>query len=71
MKAALTDRQIDVMGFIVGFVRTQGMPPTRVEIAQFFGFKSPNAAQEHLKALEKKGYIALKSGFARAIRVLP
>lgn len=71
MKANLTDRQLSVLVFIKSMVHTEGMPPTRAEIARFFGFKSPNAAQEHLKALEKKGYIAMRTGFARAIRVLP
>jgi len=70
MKPELTDRQLEIMGFIVGFVRTQGMPPTRAEIAQYFGFKSANSAQDHLKALEKKGYISMRTGFARAIKVL-
>jgi repressor LexA len=46
------------------------MPPTRAEIAKFFGFKSANAAEEHLKALAKKGYIEMLAGTSRGIRLL-
>jgi repressor LexA len=45
------------------------MPPTRAEIAKFFGFKSANAAEEHLKALAKKGYIEMLPGTSRGIRL--
>ncbi|MCL4165981.1 UNVERIFIED_CONTAM: hypothetical protein GTU68_030312 [Idotea baltica] len=46
---------------------SNGAPPTRVEIADYFGFKSPNAAEDHLKALDKKGHIELISGTSRGI----
>jgi repressor LexA len=46
------------------------MPPTRAEIAKFFGFKSANAAEEHLKALAKKGYIEMLPGTSRGIRLV-
>ena len=42
-------------------------PPTRMEISNFFGFKSPNAAEDHLKALKKKGFIEILSGTSRGI----
>lgn len=47
-----------------------GMPPTRAEIAQKLGFKSANAAEEHLKALAKKGVIEIMPGTSRGIRLL-
>ena len=47
-----------------------GMPPTRAEIAQRLGFRSPNAAEEHLKALARKGVIEIVSGASRGIRLL-
>jgi repressor LexA len=46
------------------------MPPTRAEIAQRLGFRSPNAAEEHLKALQRKGVIEIVSGASRGIRLL-
>ncbi len=46
------------------------MPPTRAEIAQRLGFRSPNAAEEHLKALARKGAIEIVSGASRGIRLL-
>ena len=48
---------------------SNGAPPTRVEIADHFGFKTPNAAEDHLKALDKKGHIELKSGTSRGILI--
>lgn len=63
----LTPRQQEIFDFIVDRVATNSAPPTRVEIAEFFGFKSPNAAEDHLKALQKKGHIELRSGTSRGI----
>lgn len=65
----LTPRQRDILSFIEKAVREQGAPPTRVEIAQAFGFKSPNAAEEHLRALARKGVIELVGGTSRGIRL--
>src|SRR5690606_40174078 len=47
----------------------RGMPPTRAEIARAFGFRSPNAAEEHLRALERKGMIEIVAGTSRGIRL--
>lgn len=65
----LTPRQRDILSFIEKAVREHGAPPTRVEIAQAFGFKSPNAAEEHLRALARKGVIELVGGTSRGIRL--
>ncbi len=66
---SLTSRQQEVLDFIKAFVHEQGMPPTRAEIAQALGFKSANAAEDHLKALARKGAIELMTGASRGIRL--
>ena len=66
----LTERQQEIFFFVKNHISTTGMPPTRVEIAREIGFKSPNAAEEHLKALARKGYIEMLSGTSRGIRIL-
>ena len=66
----LTERQQEIFDFVKNHISTTGMPPTRVEIAREIGFKSPNAAEEHLKALAPKGYIEMLSGTSRGIRIL-
>lgn len=66
----LTARQQEIFDFVKNHIETTGMPPTRVEIAREIGFKSPNAAEEHLKALARKGYIEKLSGTSRGIRIL-
>lgn len=63
----LTKRQQEIFDFILECMSLKGAPPTRVEIANHFGFKSPNAAEDHLKALDKKGHIELRSGTSRGI----
>jgi repressor LexA len=65
----LTARQAEVLQLIRDFVQSTGFPPTRADIAQVLGFKSANAAEDHLKALEKKGYIELLPGASRGIRL--
>ncbi|WNC68903.1 transcriptional repressor LexA [Thalassotalea nanhaiensis] len=65
----LTARQEQIFGFIKEKLSETGMPPTRAEIATFFGFKSANAAEEHLKALAKKGFIEMLPGTSRGIRL--
>jgi len=65
----LTKRQQEILDFILECIADNGAPPTRVEIAKHFGFKSPNAAEDHLKALDKKGHIELRSGTSRGIFV--
>lgn len=65
----LTPRQQQIFDLIKETISDTGMPPTRAEIATFFGFKSANAAEEHLKALAKKGYIEMLPGTSRGIRL--
>ena len=66
----LTNRQEQIYDLIKEKISATGMPPTRAEIAEFFGFKSANAAEEHLKALAKKGYIEMLPGTSRGIRLV-
>ena len=66
----LTPRQQEILDFIRNSLEVLGAPPTRAEIAQAFGFASHNAAEEHLKALAKKGLIVLEPGSARGIRLV-
>jgi len=63
----LTKRQQQIFDFLLECMVANGAPPTRVEIAEHFGFRSPNAAEDHLKALDKKGHIELRSGTSRGI----
>jgi repressor LexA len=63
----LTRRQQEILDFIQERMRLDGMPPTRAEIVSHFGFRSPNAAQCHLKALAERGAIELRPGTARGI----
>ncbi len=65
----LTARQHEVLELIQTSITATGAPPTRAEIAQALGFKSANAAEEHLKALARKGAIELVSGTSRGIRL--
>lgn len=66
---ALTKRQQQILEFIQRYSDKAGMPPTRAEIAAFMGFRSANAAEDHLKALARKGAIALTPGMSRGIRL--
>ena len=66
----LTDRQQRVLDFITDFMRAEGFPPTRAEICDALGFRSPNAAEDHLRALVKKGAIEMLPGTSRGIRPL-
>jgi len=66
----LTARQAEILELIRGYVMEEGCPPTRAEIADTLGFRSPNAAEDHLRALERKGYIELVPGASRGIRLL-
>lgn len=70
MVEALTERQRAVLTFIRETLQRDGLPPTRSEIAAALGFRSPNAAEEHLRALARKGAIELRPGASRGIRVL-
>ena len=68
--APLTSRQQAILEFIRSHLERHGFPPTRVEIAAHFGFRSPNAAEDHLRALERKGAIELSEGASRGIRLV-
>ena len=65
----LTARQAEVLALVRREIQHTGMPPTRLEIAEALGFRSPNAAEEHLRALARKGYIELLPGASRGIRI--
>ena len=65
----LTSRQEEILGYIKDYLQDTGFPPTRSEIAQKMGFKSPNAAEEHLRALARKGAIEMTPGTSRGIRL--
>lgn len=68
--AALTPRQQEILDYIRSHQETLGVPPTRAEIARAFGFASVNAAEDHVKALAKKGLLWLEHGSARGIRLV-
>jgi repressor LexA len=70
MMKALTQRQAEVFELVKQHIKNTGMPPTRAEIAKELGFRSPNAAEEHLKALARKGHIEILAGTSRGIRLL-
>lgn len=67
---ALTPRQQQILQLIRDFISETGMPPTRAEIAEALGFRSANAAEDHLKALARKGAIELLPGSSRGIRLM-
>ncbi len=66
----LTPRQEEILQLIRERIAVTGRPPTRAEIAEILGFRSANAAEQHLRALERKGVIELKAGASRGIRLL-
>jgi repressor LexA len=65
----LTPRQKQILEMIQEFIAETGMPPTRAEIARQLGFKSANAAEEHLRALQRKGVLDLLPGASRGIQL--
>jgi repressor LexA len=67
---SLTERQKDVLSFIIESVEREGYPPTIREIGDELGIKSTNGVNDHLKALEKKGYLERQTGKSRALRPL-
>lgn len=69
MTRPLTPRQQNVYDFIIKTIGEMGYPPTRAEISRALGFRSPNAAEEHLRALERKGAIRMIRGTSRGIRL--
>ena len=66
----LTKQQSKVLACVEVYLNKTGFPPTRAEICKELGFKSPNAAEMHLRALEKKGYIAIQSGSSRGLSIV-
>ena len=65
----LTDRQSEILKLIRELTESSGFPPTRAEIAEKMGFRSVNAAEQHLRALEKKGALEILQGASRGLRV--
>jgi repressor LexA len=66
----LTKRQQEILAMIREFIAGSGFPPTRAEICRAMGFNSPNAAEEHLRALARKGAIEMLDGASRGIRLI-
>jgi len=69
MTLKLTDRQQQILDLIRQAIVNTGFPPTRAELATVLGFKSANAAEDHLRALARKGVIELTAGASRGIRL--
>ena len=67
----LTARQKQILRFVSEFIEKHKFPPTRSELSKHFGFRSPNAAEAHLRALEKKSVIGIERGVSRGITLLP
>jgi len=65
----LTERQAEILRLIRELTEVSGFPPTRAEIARSMGFRSVNAAEQHLRALEKKGVLEILAGASRGLRV--
>ena len=70
MTRGLTPRQSQVLEFITDYLESRGYPPTVREVAAHFGFRSPRAAHDHMKALQRKGYIRSAPKQPRALEVL-
>ena len=70
MATELTDRQQEILDYIQRVIETEGMSPTVQEIQREFGFRSPNAVQTHLSALQKKGVVERRGRMARTLRVI-
>src|SRR3989441_4395405 len=70
MTEPLTDRQEKILSFIKKSIQDQGYPPTIREIGQAFGIRSTNGVNDHLKALERKGYVSRGELKSRALTVL-
>ena len=65
----ITSKQQRVLDCIQIYLNKTGFPPTRADICRELGFKSPNSAETHLRALEKKGFITIESGTSRGISI--
>ncbi len=69
MSEPLTERQAEILRLIKDLTEVSGFPPTRAEIAERMGFRSVNAAEQHLRALERKGALDISSGSSRGIKI--
>ena len=69
-KQPLTKPQAGILQFVRAFLKTRGFPPTRIEISNYFGWASRNAAQQQLRAIERKGWIKISHMTSRGISVL-
>jgi repressor LexA len=69
MSEPLTERQTEILRLIKDLTEVSGFPPTRAEIAERMGFRSVNAAEQHLRALERKGALEITAGSSRGIRI--
>lgn len=67
----LTKRQKEILNFISEHIEYIGFPPTRNDLSKHFGFRSPNAAESHLRALARKGVIRIEAGRSRGITLTP
>ena len=70
MADRLTSKQSEVLWFVQYYIESEGYPPTRREIAEAMNYRSENSAYDHLIALDKKGWIELRRGVSRGIRVV-
>ena len=66
----ITSQQQRVLDCIQIYINKTGFPPTRADICRELGFKSPNSAETHLRALEKKGFISIEKGASRGISII-
>jgi len=66
----LTPRQAKILQLVTDSIEADGYPPTRAEICRAMGFSSPNAAEKHLRTLERKGAIEIAAGTSRGIRLV-
>ncbi len=69
MSEPLTERQGEILRLIKELTEVSGFPPTRAEIAERMGFRSVNAAEQHLRALERKGALEISAGSSRGIKI--
>jgi repressor LexA len=69
MSEPLTERQTEILRLIKELTEVSGFPPTRAEIAERMGFRSVNAAEQHLRALERKGVLDITAGSSRGIKL--
>jgi len=69
MSEPLTERQTEILRLIKDLTEVSGFPPTRAEIAERMGFRSVNAAEQHLRALERKGALEITAGSSRGIKI--